>query len=50
MGTKCKDCGMTFFPQETDCYKVPDQQCGFGLKVTGKAKSPDFNSKLEYGP
>jgi uncharacterized OB-fold protein len=48
MGTKCKDCGMTFFPPRADCYKCLAGNMEW-FEVTGKGRLVTF-SKLEYGP
>jgi len=48
MGTKCKDCGMTFFPPRADCYKCLASNVEW-FEVTGKGKLMTY-SKLEYGP
>ncbi len=48
MGTKCKDCGMTFFPPRADCYKCLASNVEW-FEVTGKGKLVTY-SKLEYGP
>ena len=48
MGTRCKDCGMMFFPPRADCYKcLADNMEWF--EVTGKGKLVSY-SKLEYAP
>ena len=47
-GTRCKTCGMVFFPPRSDCY-----QCLSGsmewFEVSGTGKLVTF-SKLEYAP
>jgi uncharacterized protein len=48
MGTKCKGCGLTFFPPRADCYKCLSGNMEW-FEVTGKGKLLSF-SKLEYGP
>jgi len=48
MGTKCKDCGMTFFPPRADCYKCLASNVEW-FEVTGKGNLVTY-SKLEYGP
>lgn len=48
MGTKCKDCGMTFFPPRADCYKCLASNMEW-FEVTGKGRLVTY-SKLEYGP
>jgi len=48
MGTRCKSCGLTFFPPRADCY-----QCLSGdmewFEVSGTGKLVTY-SKLEYAP
>ena len=48
MYTRCKDCGLVFFPPRADCY-----QCLTGnmewLEVSGNGKLISY-SKLEYAP
>ena len=48
MGTKCKGCGLTFFPPRADCYKCLASNVEW-FEVTGKGKLVTY-SKLEYGP
>jgi hypothetical protein len=48
MGTKCKSCGLTFFPPRADCYKCLSSSMDW-FEVTGKGKLLSY-SKLEYGP
>jgi len=48
MGTKCKDCGLAFFPPRADCYKCLTSNMDW-FEVTGKGKLLTY-SKLEYGP
>ena len=48
MGTKCKGCGLTFFPPRADCYKCLSGNMEW-FEVSGKGKLLSF-SKLEYGP
>jgi len=48
MGTKCKGCGLTFFPPRADCYKCLSSNMEW-FEVSGKGKLLSF-SKLEYGP
>ena len=48
MGTKCKTCGLTFFPPRADCYKCLSSNMDW-FEVSGKGKLLSF-SKLEYGP
>jgi uncharacterized OB-fold protein len=48
MGTRCKDCGMLFFPPRADCYRcLADSMEWF--EVTGAGKLVTF-SKLEFAP
>ncbi|MBW1772496.1 MAG: Zn-ribbon domain-containing OB-fold protein [Deltaproteobacteria bacterium] len=48
VGSKCRDCGLVFFPPRADCY-----QCLAGnmewFEVTGSGKLLTY-SKLEYAP
>jgi hypothetical protein len=48
MGTRCKDCGMVFFPPRVDCH-----QCLAGnmewSEITGTGKLVTY-SKLEFAP
>ena len=48
VGSKCRDCGLVFFPPRADCY-----QCLAGnmewFEVTGSGKLVTY-SKLEYAP
>jgi len=48
MGTKCKGCGLTFFPPRADCYKCLSGNMEW-FEITGNGKLLSF-SKLEYGP
>ena len=48
MGTRCKDCGMMFFPPRADCYKCLAGNMEW-FQVQGKGKLVSF-SKLEYAP
>jgi len=48
MGTRCKDCGMMFFPPRADCYKCLASNMEW-FQVQGKGKLVSF-SKLEYAP
>ncbi len=48
MGTKCKDCGMKFFPPRAHCYKSLSKNMEW-FEVTGKGKLVSF-STLRYGP
>jgi uncharacterized OB-fold protein len=48
VGTKCKGCGLTFFPPRADCYKCLSSHMEW-FEITGKGKLLTY-SKLEYGP
>ena len=48
MGTRCKDCGMMFFPPRADCYKCLASNMEW-FEVQGKGKLVSY-SKLEYAP
>lgn len=48
MGTKCKTCGLTFFPPRADCYKCLSGNMEW-FEIIGNGKLLSF-SKLEYGP
>ena len=48
MGTKCKSCGLTFFPPRADCYKCLSSNMEW-FEVSGNGRLLSF-SKLEYGP
>ena len=48
MGTKCKSCGLTFFPPRADCYHCLSSNMDW-FEITGNGKLLSF-SKLEYGP
>lgn len=48
MGTKCKGCGLKFFPPRADCYKCLSSDMEW-FEVTGKGKLLTY-SKLQYGP
>ena len=47
-GTKCKKCGMVFFPPCADCYSCLSSDMEW-FEVTGEGSLISF-SKLEYGP
>jgi uncharacterized protein len=48
MGTRCKKCGMEFFPPRADCYKSLDSDMEwFEVKGTGKLLS---YSTLSFAP
>lgn len=47
-GTKCKKCGLTFFPPRADCYQCFSSDMEwFEVSGTGKLRA---YSKLKYGP
>lgn len=47
-GTRCKDCGMVFFPPRADCYNcLAGNMEWFDISGTGKLLT---YSKLEYAP
>jgi uncharacterized OB-fold protein len=48
MGTRCKGCGMVFFPPRADCYKCLSSNMEW-FEVSGKGKLVSY-SKLEYAP
>lgn len=48
MGTRCKDCGMSFFPPRADCHKCLASNMEW-FEVSGKGKLVSF-SKLQYAP
>jgi uncharacterized OB-fold protein len=47
-GTRCKDCGMHFFPPRADCFQCLASNMEW-FEVTGSGKLVSY-SKLEYGP
>jgi uncharacterized OB-fold protein len=47
-GTKCKVCGMVFFPPRADCYKCLSSDMEW-FTVTGTGKLVTY-SKLQYAP
>ncbi len=48
MGTRCKDCGLVFFPPRADCYQcLASNIVWFEVSGTGKLLT---YSKLEYAP
>ncbi|UCF57706.1 MAG: Zn-ribbon domain-containing OB-fold protein [Deltaproteobacteria bacterium] len=48
MGSRCKDCGLVFFPPRADCYQcLASNMEWFEVAGTGKLVS---YSKLEYAP
>ena len=48
MGTRCKDCGLAFFPPRADCHKCLKSNVEW-FEVSGKGKLLSY-SKLEYAP
>jgi uncharacterized OB-fold protein len=48
MGTKCKGCGLKFFPPRADCYQCLSSEMEW-FEVSGKGKLITY-SKLQYGP
>jgi uncharacterized protein len=48
VGTRCKDCGMMFFPPRADCYKCLAGNMEW-FEVSGKGKLISY-SKLEFAP
>ncbi|QTA89501.1 Zn-ribbon domain-containing OB-fold protein [Desulfonema magnum] len=47
-GTRCKDCGLSFFPPRADCYQcLTSNMEWFEISGTGKLLT---YSKLEYAP
>ena len=48
MYTRCKDCGLVFFPPRADCYQCLTSNMDW-LEVSGKGKLISY-SKLEYAP
>ncbi|MBW1869861.1 MAG: Zn-ribbon domain-containing OB-fold protein, partial [Deltaproteobacteria bacterium] len=48
VGTKCKDCGLSFFPARADCYQCLSSNMEW-FEVTGTGKLITY-SKLEYAP
>jgi hypothetical protein len=48
MGTRCKDCGLIFFPPRADCYQcLASHMDWFEVSGTGRLVS---YSKLEFAP
>ena len=47
-GTRCKDCGMVFFPPRADCYHCLTSNTEW-FEVSGTGNLVTF-SKLQYGP
>jgi uncharacterized protein len=48
MGTKCKKCGLRFFPPRADCFQCLSSEMEW-IEVSGTGKLLTF-SKLEYAP
>jgi uncharacterized OB-fold protein len=48
VGTKCKDCGLSFFPARADCYQCLSSNMEW-FEVSGTGKLITY-SKLEYAP
>ena len=48
MGTRCKGCGILFFPPRADCYKCLSSDMEW-VEVSGTGKLATY-SKLEYAP
>jgi len=48
MATKCKDCGLVFFPPRADCYQCLTSNMEW-YEVSGSGKLVTY-SKLEYAP
>ena len=48
MATRCKDCGMVFFPPRADCYRCLDSNMEW-IEISGTGKLVTY-SKLEYAP
>ena len=48
MYTRCKDCGLIFFPPRADCYQCLTSNMEW-LEVSGNGKLISY-SKLEYAP
>ena len=48
MGTRCKDCGFTFFPPRADCYQCLASNVEW-FEVSGSGKLVTY-SKLEFAP
>lgn len=48
MGSRCKGCGMVFFPPRADCYKCFSSNVEW-FEVSGRGKLVSY-SKLEYAP
>lgn len=48
MGTRCKDCGLVFFPPRADCYQCLASNVEW-FEVSGTGKLVSY-SKLQYAP
>ena len=48
MGTRCKDCGATFFPPRADCSQCLQSNMDW-FEISGTGKLVSF-SELKYGP
>jgi len=48
MGTRCKGCGLVFFPPRADCYQCLSSDMEW-FEVSGTGKLVTY-SKLEYAP
>ena len=48
VGTRCKDCGLSFFPARADCYQCLSSNMEW-FEVSGTGKLITY-SKLEYAP
>jgi uncharacterized OB-fold protein len=48
MGTKCKKCGLQFFPPRADCFQCLSSDMDW-FEVSGTGKLAAY-SKLQYGP
>ena len=48
MGTRCKDCGFSFFPPRMDCHQCFASNVEW-FEVSGKGKLVSY-SKLQYAP
>jgi uncharacterized OB-fold protein len=47
-GTKCKKCGLVFFPPRVDCYQCLSSDMEW-FEISGSGKLLTY-SKLQYGP
>ena len=48
MGTRCKDCGLDFFPPRADCYRCLTSNVEW-FEVSGSGKLVTY-SKLQFAP